>query len=358
MRLSAVASHNGAETGSMGNKVRISLDEPTGDFWIDNGLVVLSEIFGEGEFDIDYILKGLQERLVERSGNTGYFYDLKERKIKNYSMENWVYPTGFFIKSNPNPNKFYIKKCENGYCEGEIKNTKEKCKIKISEDELEKSKRKDRNKEFVLLEAPKRSLNVNFTKTKRRCSICGNLDYVEEAKQQTYPFVVTPNKFGNFYSFCREGIYLCPRCALSGIAGYLAWMYAIDPEVRKSNRKDYMHIFMFHSDVNTLRDIRNGILRKMMGQTENRSWNMPMDFYGEYVHETTLGLLFSVFSYMLSRDEETDPEIEKLLQELDETLSSPVNEIKLYGISGKPGQGFNMSAYREFSRINALYSPI
>ena len=32
-------------------KVKISLQNPTGNFWIDNGLVVLYDLLGEGEFD-------------------------------------------------------------------------------------------------------------------------------------------------------------------------------------------------------------------------------------------------------------------------------------------------------------------
>ncbi len=344
-----------AETGNGGTKVRISLDEATGDFWIDNGLIALSEIVGEGEFEVDDVLNKLVKKLVNKTGTKKIYFDIDENKFKEYDVSNWMWPANKFIKSNPSPNKVLITKKEwnedKETYKGIIKTSKESISINIP-NELKERISKETNKQKsdieIFLEPPKYNITLKIDNKKGICYICGTASPVSEGKQWMYPFLVTPNKFGNFYSFSRRGIYLCPRCALAGLAGYLAWMYAI-------RGKDYMHIFMFHSDMKTLLNIRKGIVRRMMSESENKSRNVPMEFYGEYIHETTLGLLFSVFSQLRSK-EDGDSEIMELLAELDESLSNPINEIKLYAISGKPGQGFNMNAYREFSKISALYS--
>lgn len=64
--------------------LRLSLDRPTGNFWVDTGLVVLLERFGEGEHSIEAVLEWLIGRL--RSGKKG-----------------WVYPANQFINLQARP---------------------------------------------------------------------------------------------------------------------------------------------------------------------------------------------------------------------------------------------------------------
>lgn len=53
----------------------IDLDHPTGNFWVDNGLVVLIRKFGEGVYEADEVLKWLLDKLVQKTGNKGEYYD-------------------------------------------------------------------------------------------------------------------------------------------------------------------------------------------------------------------------------------------------------------------------------------------
>ncbi|RLA76730.1 MAG: hypothetical protein DRG33_07610 [Deltaproteobacteria bacterium] len=64
--------------------VEISLDHPTGNFWVDMGLVVLSNHFGEGNIDLCEALEHLIGRLkTERGG--------------------WIYPANQFINTQARP---------------------------------------------------------------------------------------------------------------------------------------------------------------------------------------------------------------------------------------------------------------
>ncbi|HHE04989.1 MAG TPA: hypothetical protein ENL19_02880, partial [candidate division WOR-3 bacterium] len=57
---------------------------PTGNFWIDNGLVVLLDLFGEGKHDARALLDNLIEKLVVETGNIGQYYDKERKQLKEY----------------------------------------------------------------------------------------------------------------------------------------------------------------------------------------------------------------------------------------------------------------------------------
>jgi hypothetical protein len=76
--------------------VRFSWDRPTGNFWVDTGLVVLLRHFGEGEHPVKDVLSWLQGQLLQPSGNRGQYYDRASGRIREYDKVNWVYPTNLF----------------------------------------------------------------------------------------------------------------------------------------------------------------------------------------------------------------------------------------------------------------------
>ncbi len=330
--------------------ILIDLKTQTGDFWIDNGLVILYDMFGEGEHEVSKILSELVSHLIEKTGNVGYYYDLKKQEFIKYDMENWKYPANLFIKATPAPHKIIFEwnncKKENGslICDVIEEKTKQNVKIRVPEsmrEEIEKRYAK-KGKLRIFLEIPKRNLSLSWERKKHICSICGAYDIVVKGKQWVYPFLVDPQKFSNFYSMTKGSNYLCPRCALAGLAAYLGWIYAIG--------KDYMHIFVFHSDLHTLYSLRRGII-KPLALAQNRGRNFPLAFSGKYIHETTMGLILELFK-KLKRKEDVDPEIAEFLEE--EFIQSK-EELRLFAVSGKPGKGFNMTGIIEFSRFNALY---
>jgi hypothetical protein len=51
--------------------VNLSWNHPTGNFWMDTGLVVLLQQFGEGEHSVEGVLEWLRRQLLQPSGNRG-----------------------------------------------------------------------------------------------------------------------------------------------------------------------------------------------------------------------------------------------------------------------------------------------
>ena len=115
-------------TSSIGNTLSVQLDlnYPTGNFWIDNGLVYLVNHFGRGVYSSEDIL----DHIKKHNTNNG----------------DWISPVKYFIKVKP-----------------------QKLKLKL-------------------------------TKTKNYCHFCGRENQVTEIKMWMFPFVVTQDKFSNFYS--------------------------------------------------------------------------------------------------------------------------------------------------------------
>jgi len=291
-------------------KVKIDLDRSTGNFWIDNGIVVLNEIFGEGEYEVEYVLKTLIDKLVEKTGNVGEYYDEKEGKIKEYERKNWKYPANLFIKSTPRADKIKIEGVEH------------------------------------FLYPPEFTLKLDFSRSRDTCDVCGVNDVVTSAKMWMFPFSVEPSKFSNFYSGLKRGTKLCPRCALAGLAGYLGWLW-------KAQGRDKLHIFIFYSDLNTMKDLRENVFKTLEYSEETKGGNIPVEFYGPYIHETTFGLLLRLFRELSSRERIISPEAEQLLKEIFEyEVSKPIT---LFSISGSPGKAFNMDTIYEFSEFKTLY---
>ncbi len=310
-------------------------------------------MLGEGEHELEEGLSRLSNYLVERTGNVGYYYDLDEGKLKKYELENWKYPSNYFIKVVPQTDKirFSWNDCkESGdhlVCVGAKKSTHEKLSINIPLDIVDEVKKKYTKKGQVelFLEPPRRNIDISIGKRKGTCAICSTEDYLVKGKQWMYPFLVDPSKFGNFYSHSKGMVNLCPRCALAGLAAYTKWIYVIEG-------KDYLHFFMFHSDLRTLKDLYEGMLKPIFLENEgNRRRNFSLKFSGKYVHETTMGLILTLFE-RLKTQEGVDRDIAQMFSDF---IEESRGELHLFVASGKLGNAFNMSNLVEFSKFNALY---
>ncbi len=262
-------------------RVRLSLDRPTGNFWVDTGLVVLLQQFGEGEHAADDVLQWLIGQLRSEGGG-------------------WKYPANCFINTQAKPENLI---------------------------------RQLRRQPLV-------------------CDICSDTEQIVDAKMWMYPFVVDPQKFGTFYPGTKRGLRLCARCALAGLAGYLGWLW-------KAQGRDALHVFLFHSELRELARLHREVLEPLRIQS-GRSGPAPVAFAGPYVHETTLGLLLELFRHVRASDRLSE-EARELLATLlgavpsaSPSASAPA-PIALYAVTGTPGRAFQMSALREFSKLQRLY---
>lgn len=290
--------------------VELSLSRPTGNFWVDTGLVVLVQQFGEGEYPVNAVLDWLLAQLVQPSGNKGEYYDQASGQIREYDKVNWVYPTNLFIK---------------------VSGTAPKIKI---------------NGKDYFAEPPKFTLDIKLSKKAEPCDLCGDVAPLTDAKMWMYPFVVDPQKFGTFYPGTKRGLRLCARCALAGLAGYLGWLW-------KAQGRDALHFFVFHSELQELARLHREVLEPLRIQGE-KGGTAPVDFAGPYIHETTLGLLLRLFRNV-RESEQLSEEARQLLATLLGATEAPPAPITLYAITGTPGQAFNMQALREFSKLQRLY---
>ena len=293
--------------------LRVDLSRQTGNFWIDNGLGALYRLFGEGEFEIEELLKYILEKLVQETGNKGEYFDQEAGEIKKYPKKNWRYPTNLFIKATPKAPKTKI------------------------------------DGKTYFLHPPVYDLKLSFGRKKEPCDLCGEKQLLTKAKMWNYPFVVEPGKFANFYPGLKRELKLCPTCAVAGLTAYLGWLWC-------AQGRDALHIFCFHGDLKDLERLQREVFEPLRLQEKGR--NAPLAFYGPYLHETTLGLLLRLFSYVRrnSAEAKISPEAQALLAQLFGASERPsARPLVLYVITGKPGQAFNMQALKEFSRLNALY---
>lgn len=297
----------------MGEKVVVDLSRPTGNFWIDNGLVVLYRLFGAGEFDCEEVLEKLVETLVEETGNLGEYFDLQTREIKTYPKKNWKYPSNLFIKATPKAQKTKID-----------------------------------GKDYFLA-PPKYELGFSFSRKKEYCDICVRLAPLVKAKMWNYPFVVEPGKFANFYPGLKRELKLCPTCAVAGLAGYVGWLW-------RAQGRDALHIFCFHGDLKDLERLYREVLDPI--RLEEGGGNVPLAFYGPYLHETAWGLLLRLFSYVRhhSEKEKLSPEASQLLARLfGVSEKASFTPLVLYVITGKPSKAFDMQSFKEISHLASLY---
>lgn len=293
-------------------QVHLDMDHPTGNFWIDNGLVYLVNKLGLDIYSLDVILKTIQDELLQKTGNAGQYFDETTQQIKNYDKVTWVYPTGFFIK---------------------VVDTSVK-KVKIS------------GKEYPL-SPPHPELKLKFSNTKKQCDICGEQEVVADAAMWIFPFVVAPDKFANFYSRGKRGIQLCPRCAVAGVAGYLSWLWL-------AQGGDTLHIFLFYGDLRSLKRLHEEVIYNLQVR-ESRGGNIKLPFYGPYLHETTMALILELFSHIKKSDKVSEEGRNILASLIGADKPVPVRPLTLYAISGNLGRTFNMQLFREFSQLHVLY---
>jgi hypothetical protein len=296
---------------ALSSTIALSPDRPTGNFWVDTGLVVLLERFGEGEHPVQAVLDWLLSQIVRPSGNKGEYYDRATGQIREYDKVNWVYPTNLFIKvagSAP--------------------------KVKIG------------GKEYFT-RPPKFELNLKLGKKPGGCDLCGDSSPLTDATMWMYPFVVDPKKFGTFYPGTKRGLKLCARCALAGLAGYWGWLW-------KAQGRDALHFFIFHANLREMRRLHREVLQPLRLEG-GKGGTAPVAFAGPYLHETMLGLLLELFQHVRSSDRLSDEARELLAILLGVSTSAPPAPITLYAITGTPGQAFNMQALREFSKLQQLY---
>ncbi|MBE3562732.1 MAG: hypothetical protein IMX05_03270 [Hydrogenibacillus schlegelii] len=299
------------------------LAEASGHFWIDLGLVALAVELGPGPHAVDQVLTWLTNRYVQPTGNTGEYYDLSTDSVRSYPKKNWLYPLNFFIKVTPDSGE-KIKRNVNG-----------------------------KEKTFVT-QPPVYRLELKFSARTGRCSVCGAVAPTTEAGMWVFPFAVAPNNFGNFYSMTKQGIDLCPRCALAGAAGYLGWLW-------RAAGQDYIHFFVFHGELSTMKTLYASLIRPQQAKA-TKSGNALMAFYGPYVYESALGLLLNLFARLRVSDSSAgsgaDSEQEEglaLLGRLIGGASAEPTPLALYAISGTFGKAFEMKSIRVFSRLEAYY---
>lgn len=295
------------------HKTCISLQKSTSNFWIDTGLVVLAQELGEGEHVADDVRRWLLGKLVQKTGNKGEYYDQAAGQLREYDKESWVYPTNLFIKVSGKPGK----------------------KIKI------------KDKDYPT-QPPKFELDLKLSKRSGLCDLCGDTAPLTDAKMWMYPFVVDPDKFGNFYSGGKRGLRLCARCALAGLAAYLGWLW-------KAQGRDAFHFFIFHSDLRELERLHKEVLRPLRVEG-SKGGNAPVAFFGPYIHETTLGLLLALFAHVRQSDQLSDDARQYLATLLGASVAdTPPQPVTLYAVTVKPEQKLNMQALREFSKLQSLY---
>lgn len=297
----------------MSHFVIIDLSHPTGNFWIDNGLIVLIREFGEGKYDADDVLQCLLNKLVQKTGKKDNYYDEATGQLREYEKTNWVYPTNLFIKVAGNPGK----------------------KVKLNDREYP-------------TQPPKFELKIELRKKLDVCGLCGDKAPLIDAKMWMFPLIVDPNKFGNFYSGAKRGLRLCARCALAGLAGYLGWLW-------KAQGRDVFHFFVFHSNLKEMERLHREVLQPLRVKG-GKGGNAPVAFFGPYIHETTLGLLLALFAHIRQSDQLSE-EGRRYLAALFgvDTDSTPPPPFTLYAVTGVPGQAFDMKALREFNKFQALY---
>lgn len=297
-----------------GLTIRLSLDHPTGNFWVDTGLIVLVQQFGEGEHSADKVLNWIQNQLLRSSGNRGKYYDENTGEVREYAKVNWVYPTNLFIKVAGRASKVTVE------VDGE---------------------------QARLFTAPPRfELNLKLGKQLHICDLCGETARLTDAKMWMYPFLVEPSKFGTFYPGTTRRLGLCARCALAGLAAYRGWLW-------KAQGREALHFFIFHSDLREMLRLHQRVLSPLSIEG-GKGGTARVAFSGPYVNETLLGLLLELFRYV--REPGPLPkEAQQVLAEILGAAEAPPVPITLYAISGTPGQAFQMKAFREFSKLQRLF---
>ncbi len=287
------------------------LEQGTGNFWIDNGLVVLNRLLGGGELpaDVNPVLQRLTEQIYQETGKTEQYWDEQSQQIKTYNKRNWQEPIGLFISVVDSP-----------------------CKKRVGDKDM-----------FTRPPNAASLIRIN-PRGKAECDLCGAEGPVESARLYLFPFVVDPGKFGNFYSVAKRGVKLCSRCAVAGFAAFQSWLWR-----RQGNT---YHFFVFHTDLERLSTLHESVLSPLR-LAEVKGGNFEVDFFGEYPYENLFALLLNLFKFLYMR--ESEGELSPLLAEL--TGAQPVvgNPIVVYAFSGEGGKSFSMRAFTQFDRFQPFY---
>lgn len=310
-------------------KVNFSLEKPTGNFWIDNGIVMLYEQFGCGVHSVDEVLKQIVDKLLKPTGSKGQYYDEKSGRIVEYDKISWTYPFKYFVSISGKASKISIDELPLFIREQINKNKKDKA---------------DKNKE-IFTGPPKFTIELKWSNKEDLCNICGTKSVTTKATKYLYPFVVNPNKFGNYYSCVKQEFKLCPRCALAGLASYLGLLTFKDSKV--------IHIFTFHSTLEELYRIHREVLGPL--RQEQKSGKTPISFRGKYTYETVFGLLLKLFSYVKTPEDLTEDAYKLLASLFGADPENPPAPLSLYLITGREGKSFDIQSVFEFSNFSRLY---
>lgn len=288
------------------------LQNPTGNFWIDNGLVVLNRLLSGGNLptDVNPLLQQLARDIYRETGKTEEYWDEQSQQVKTYNKRNWVEPVGLFISVVDSPPKKPVS-----------------------------------GKEMFTRPPDAASMIRINPKGKAKCDLC-DMDEapVESARLYLFPFVVDPGKFGNFYSVARRGVKLCSRCAVAGFAAFQSLLWR--------RQGSTYHFFVFHTDLDRLSALHESLITPMR-QEEVKGGNFKADFFGEYPNENLFALLLSLFGLLYARG--SVGEMSPILKEL--TGAQPVagNPIVVYAFSGAGGKSFSMRSFTQFDRFQQFY---
>ncbi|MDM7460441.1 MAG: hypothetical protein P3X24_002160 [bacterium] len=289
------------------------LDSATGNFWVDNGLAVLCTDYGlqEPPQDVNAVVQQIMQKLYVKTGNTGEYWDEKSGQLKTYEKYNWKEPVRLFVSIVPKTPKKEID-----------------------------------GKSYYTSPPPRPNPPIAPQGKRQKCDFCGREEVVLDAKLYFFPFVVNPNDFGNFYSCARRGLKMCALCALAGFAAFESWLWR--------RQGSTYHFFLFHTDLERLVALRQGIIELMQLQGDAKGGNFEAPFFGEYPFENLFGLLLRLFEVIRQRDSEG--ELDPLLAELTGAQPITSSPIVVYAISGSAGgKSFSMKALHQFDRFQPLY---
>ncbi len=283
----------------------------TGNFWIDNGLVVLERLLSGGDLpaDVNRLLRQLAEQVYRETGKTAEYWDEQSQKVRTYNKRNWQEPVGLFVSVVDSPPK----------------------------------KRVGGKELYTRPPDAASALRIN-PKGNAECDLCGAQGPVENARQYLFPFVVDPGKFGNFYSAAKRGVKVCARCAVAGFAAFQSVLWR--------RHGDTYHLFVFHTDLPRLHSLHNSLIAPMR-LAGAKGGNFEAPFSGEYPYESLFALLLSLFKTLRAR--ESTGEVDPLLAELTGARPAAGNPIVVYAISGEGGKGFSMRALVVFDRFHQFY---
>lgn len=215
-------------------EVSFELDKYTGNYWFDNGIVILNKKYGDKKMRFSEALKDVMNELTTYTNEKGLYYDKESKEIKEYNKKRWKKPYAYFTS---------------------VTNRYERIKLKELPEETRNYlvSHLGFGMNVIDLSPPKLELEgIEFTKDKMHCYVCGEYTYTTEAKSYMWPFAVSTEKYGNIAPEYKGGIRLCPRCVLAGMAAYTRLLWV--------ENNENVIILLFHSDIENLKRIHTEII--------------------------------------------------------------------------------------------------